>query len=387
MNHYLILLKKELLYVVRDRKTFVTSILIAFLLTPLLLWGITQLGDIAKDDFQNTEKKVAIIGTQNGFPEYIIKNTDENYTIIQSDKQTAENRLKDGEIQATLETVQFGNTYNLSLAYDQRSNLSEYTGTQLSTLFNTYKAQRIQQNLEQKGLSIIQIDDTSLVSKPITIEGVSDPLLSFFIPYLLILGLVQGGMQYAMETTSGEKERQTLATTLSSGVTASTIGIAKISGVILFSLLTTVLNIASLYLAFRFIPGIAGEGVDLTNFGLDKILQLMIVAIPLSLMISTTMVALGLYARSLKEGYSYAMPLLLISIFATVTTQFFDANTPLYFFAIPIIGQIVAIKQLIFGSLSLLSLTVVTVVSLALFALLFYLTTKLFDKEEIIFRV
>jgi sodium transport system permease protein len=387
MKHFFILLKKELLYVVRDRKTFVTSILIAFFLTPLLLWGITQLTNVAKNDFQGKEKVIGMVGVKEGFGEYVQTVLKDNYKYVGIRQEDVETKLKNGDIQASLESASIEGKFLLGVKFDLRSNLSEYTSNQIAKSFDTYKAQRIDQNLKDKGLNLAQIDDTVFISSPIKIEGVADPLLSFFIPYLLILGLVQGGMQYAMETTSGEKERQTLATTLSSGVSSSVIGFAKISGVIIFSLLTTMLNVLSIYLAFKFIPGVAGDGVDLSGFGIDKIGQLMIVAIPLSLLISTAMVALGLYARNLKEGYSYAMPVLLVSIFATVSTQFFDANTPMYFFAIPIIGQIVAIKQIIFGSLSTFSLGLLTLVSLTIFALLFYITTNLFDKEEVIFRV
>jgi sodium transport system permease protein len=387
MNHFFILLKKELLYVVRDRKTFVTTILISFLLTPILLWGVTQLGNVAKNDFQGKEKIVGVVGAKEGFGEYIQSELKQNYKYVNLNQNEIEQSLKNGDIQASIETVKIDNKYLLAVKYDQRSNLSEYTSNQISKAFETYKAQRIEKNLAEKSLNLAQIDDTQLVAAPIKIEGVADPLLSFFIPYLLILGLVQGGMQYAMETTSGEKERQTLATTLSSGVSSSVIGFAKISGVIVFSLLTTMLNVLSIYLAFKFIPGVAGEGVDLAGFGLDKIAQLMVVAIPLSLLISTAMVALGLYARNLKEGYSYAMPILLVSIFAAVSANFFDSNTPLFFFAIPVIGQIVAIKQIVFGSLSAVSLGLLTLVTVIIFGVLFYITTRLFDKEEVIFRV
>jgi sodium transport system permease protein len=387
MNHFLTLLKKELLYVVRDRKTFVTSILISFFLTPALLWGITQLGNVAKSDFEGKEKVVGIVGSSDGFGEYIKSTLNKNYKYNILNENEIDKSIKNGDIQASFESNASDGKYLVVVKYDQRSNLSEYTSNQIKKEFEIYKAQRIQQNLSQKGLNLSQIDDTSLIANPIKIEGVADPLLSFFIPYLLILGLVQGGMQYAMETTSGEKERQTLATTLSSGVSSSVIGFAKISSVIIFSLLTTMLNVISIYLAFKYIPGVAGDGVDLAGFGLDKIAQLMVVAIPLSLLISTAMVALGLYARNLKEGYSYAMPILLVSIFAAVSANFFDSNTPLFFFAIPIIGQIVAIKQIVFGSLSAVSLGVLTLVTIAIFGLLFYITTRLFDKEEVIFRV
>jgi sodium transport system permease protein len=387
MNHFFLLLKKELIYVTRDKKTFYTSLIISFALTPLLLWGLSQVGNLSKNDFQNKEKIVAIVGSQEGFVPYLKENLKVNFRYISLSEPESQTKLKDGDIEATLTNATQGNKFVLSAKYDQRSNLSEYTNRQMATTFESYKSQRISQNLAQNNLTLDQIDDTILSSNPIKIDGVADPLLSFFIPYLLILGLVQGGMQYAMETTSGEKERQTLATTLSTGVSTTVIGFAKIFGVICFSLLTTMLNVISLYLAFKYIPDIAGPDTNLSGFGIDKAFQLMLVAIPLSLIISTAMVGLGLYARNLKEGYAYAMPVLVVSIFASVSTQFFDSNSPLFFFAIPIIGQIVAIKQIVFGSLSATSLALLSLSSMVFFGILFYIVTRLFDKEEIIFRV
>lgn len=389
IKQFFALLKKETLYIVRDRKTLYTTVLMTVLLTPLLLWGISQLGQLNQENNESKVKRVEVVETArtNEFIQLLQNTLKDNYQYSFGTTANLESRLRDGQIDLFINVSQQGSFTTFTTFADPRSNVSGFAQTEVSTLYQQYSTDRASELLAQKDLTLQQIYDTRIQSEKIKIEGSANQLLTFFIPYLLILGLVQGGMQYAMETTSGEKERQTLATTLSLAASPAIIGLAKITSVLVWSLGLALLNVLSVVLTFRFVPGLGEAGIDLNGFGLDKIVQLLFIAVPLSFTISTGMVALGLFARNLKEGYSYATPLLIVSIFAAISSNFFDLNTPLYVYAIPLIGHIAAIKQIIFGSLTIQPFLLVTATTLLLFAILFWFTIRLFRKEEVLFRV
>jgi sodium transport system permease protein len=389
-NQFLLLLKKESLYIWRDKKTLFTSIVLSILITPLLIFGITQLTKVTTSDLAGKSKIIAITQSNNSdsFTQFVSTKLTENYQIKQYDLPESETKLNSNDVQLIITEKNDANETQITLKSDPRSNLSTFTLSAVQKLYAEYTSIRASKILAQSNITLDQVYDTKLKLEEVKVQGSSDGFLTFFIPYILILGLVQGGMQYAMEATSGEKERNTLATTLSLAVSPSIVGIAKIVNVLLWSFGTTLLNIVSLLLTFKFFGTVnTSSSIDLSGFGLDKALQLIGVALPLSLLLATTMVALGLYARNLKEGYSYATPLLFISIFAAVSSQFLDSSTPLYFFAIPILGHIAAIKLVIFGTIGLNAILMVTGVTLALFALVFWITTRMFTREEVLFRV
>lgn len=393
-EQYLLLLRKEALYIWRDKKTLVTSLVLSVFLTPALFWGISKLTQLSTEDSAAKQKVVAIVQpvSENGFVSYMQQQLTHQYTYRTTtlDWTSAEADLKKGDIQLLVgEKIENGVVVT-TIENDPRSNVSTFASSEAQVLYQAFVQHRAGEKLAQSNLTLASIYDTELQVEKVKIEGSSNELLTFLIPYLLILGLVQGGMQHAIDSTSGEKERQTLATTLSLSASPSVVGIAKITNVILWSLGATLINIISIIVTFKYIPLTGGSdaaGFDISGLGWDKIGQLFLIAVPLSLLISTAMVALGLYARNTKEGFSYATPLLMASIFAAISTQFFDANTPLYFYAIPILGQIISIKQIIFGNLGMIPAVVVTVVTLVAFGLLFWLTTRLFRREEVLFRV
>ena len=127
-------------------------------------------------------------------------------------------------------------------------------------------------------------------------------------PFILIMWLVAGAIQPAVDMTAGEKERGTMETLLISPAERSEIVAGKWLAVTLFSFASVVWNVLWLAGGGFLVAALLGSPI-LNPVG---VLACVVLALPLAMLFSAVCVALGVFAKSTKEGQYYLMPLILI---------------------------------------------------------------------------
>jgi sodium transport system permease protein len=135
-------------------------------------------------------------------------------------------------------------------------------------------------------------------------------MLARVFPFILMMWLVAGAMQPAVDMTAGEKERGTMETLLISPAERSEIVIGKWLAGTAFSFASVVWNV--LWLTGG---GILTEqliGFPIVN--LPGMIGCVVLGLPLAMFFSAVCLALGVFARSTKEGQYYLLPLLLLTM-------------------------------------------------------------------------
>jgi sodium transport system permease protein len=129
-------------------------------------------------------------------------------------------------------------------------------------------------------------------------------------PFLLLMWLVAGAVQPAVDLTAGEKERGTMETLLISPAERTEIVAGKFLAATFFAFAPVVWNV--LWLT----AGAVGFGLLLGErlVYLPGLLGCLLLGVPLAMLFSAVALALGVFARSTKEGQYYLMPLLLVSM-------------------------------------------------------------------------
>lgn len=162
----------------------------------------------------------------------------------------------------------------------------------------------------------------SKVLKPFTIEtssSHSDPgtamLWSKLLPFVMLIWAMTGAFYPAIDLVAGEKERGTLETLLCSPALRSEIVWGKLGAVTSFSMLTALLNVASMLITSSFIfqqLNFAGGGFERPST--TALLWLLLALFPLSALFSALALAVAALARSSKEGQYYLMPLMMVTL-------------------------------------------------------------------------
>jgi sodium transport system permease protein len=157
---------------------------------------------------------------------------------------------------------------------------------------------------------IVTVDDRS--KKPPderAAEGLRDSLARIF-PLLLVLWVVAGAIQPAVDLTAGEKERGTMETLLISPAERSEIVLGKFVAVTFFGFSSVLWNVVCLTGAA--LVGQAFVGQPIVN--LPGMAGCVVLGVPIAMLFSAVGIALGVFARSTKEGQYYIVPLMLVAM-------------------------------------------------------------------------
>ena len=166
-------------------------------------------------------------------------------------------------------------------------------------------------------------------------------------PFLLLL-MLSGGSIMAVDAISGEKERGTLETLLTTAASRSEIVAAKQMAIIAVGIAVVVINILNLlvYLVFGVLE--LPENLAVALSPLDLVLVL-ILFLPLTVLISSTLLLISGYAKSYKEYQIYFLPLFLVFLVPSAAGMMpgLDLRSAIAF--VPIAGVGVAIREIMVG--------------------------------------
>jgi sodium transport system permease protein len=205
------------------------------------------------------------------------------------------------------------------------------------------------------------------------------------LPVLLLLWALTGAFYPAIDLCAGEKERGTLETLLCSPAERSEIVLGKLLTIMLFSMLTAVLNLLSM--------GMTGWMVmtQMPGLGLPPpvaIVALAIALVPMSALFSTLCLALAAFARSSKEGQYYLMPLLCITLPLVVLPMSPGVELNLGNSLIPVTGVVLLLRSVLEGNYwqAAQFAPVVAMVTLIACLLSIRWAVEQFNSEAVLFR-
>ncbi len=224
---------------------------------------------------------------------------------------------------------------------------------------------------------------TADVADETGIGGVS--AWSKVLPVLLLIWALTGAFYPAVDLCAGEKERGTLETLLSSPAQRSEIVLGKLVTIMLFSLVTAVLNVVSILAMGQIVLG------QLPGFGAPPLagaLWMAVALVPAAALFSALCLALAAFARSSKEGQYYLMPLLFITMPLAVLPVASGMDLNLGNSLIPVTGLVLLLREALQGHSweALQFLPPVTAITLGGCFLAIRWAIEQFNSESVLFR-
>lgn len=394
MNEILMIARKELLSVVRERRVLFTTLILPILIMPLLMFGPILLFGSAARQTQESVQKVGVVGVPAAVLEQLRKARVEPVEIAKP-QEAVQNR----EVEAAL--VFENGTYTLYGRLSGGATQSALVVEKVQGALRAYKDQLVAERLRARGIGTEVLEPFRLETKDASREQErAAGLFAFLIPYFLVLFIQMGGMPVAVDATAGEKEKGTLEALLAAPVPLIQILLGKGLAVFVMSLLSTLAALTGLLLGgavFRNLfaaqlravqdgenPAQLGGALALDPLGY---LSMLLTGVLFALLIIAIMISLGLYARSFKEAQSYMSPLMLVMIIPILFLQFSDfLKLQDWYFTLPFINVVLALDALVKGSATALQL-VITWLSTLLFAgMALYLAYRNFQREDVVFR-
>jgi sodium transport system permease protein len=390
-NVVLIVLKKELLDMFRDRKTILMSILIPLLLLPVLSFVI---GKATSTSHKNVESnlKIAVIDKDSSNLGSFLK-SQRNVKIINSNN--VKQAVKDGKILAGI-TIPNDFDKNISndmnekiiLTYDNSSSDSMEAFDILNSYIDKYSKNIVSKRLEKRNidskiLTPINVAQDTIEKKE---TGMGKLMFNLMVPLLLVLGSVGNTIAPSLDLGVGEKERGTLEPLLTTKASRMSLLWGKFFAITIVGIIVSLANLAGLFIAMGQSEGMF-QGANDINIGLETIILIMILPILLTMVFGALGLSISIYAKSSKEAQTYLSPITILSFILVYATMMKDGKSiETYFFSIPIANASCLTKEFLVGihNTAHIAITfgwmIVYIVAAISFA------RYMFNKESVIFR-
>ena len=319
---------KEVRDNLRDRRTLFSALLMGPLFGPILFAFVINLSLKQSLGEAGEPLDVPVIG-QEYAPNLMNYLKSHNINIVEAPADRA----------AALEAVKTG-THDLVLVIPEKfaAALSETvpaTIEVISDLANTTAERESRRamralrsyNQELAAVRLVARGVSPVVLRPLNIDvvDVSTPsgrsaLLLGMLSYFFLFALLTGGMNLAIDTTAGERERGSLEPLLCLPVTRDQLIYGKIFAACLFMALSLSLSLVSFYVTLQFVPL---EKLGMTpNFGAPVVIKAFLLLLPFTLLGASLMTLVASFTKSFKEAQTWlsvvllapTLPILIVSI-------------------------------------------------------------------------
>jgi sodium transport system permease protein len=386
MRNMLAVLQKELIEIVRDRRTMISMVVIPLLAIPLMFRMMTFFAQ-SNEKEASTQAMSLAVPSGSGIDDIRPALEKAGFQmIVKSDLRDA---VQKKEAAAGIDETESGGVKQINVYMDRTRQASDLAYEKLSTLFDKAKTASIKvklkdANVPESILTPFKVERVNVASE----KKMSGFMLGMILSYMMVLLMFTGAMYPAIDMTAGEKERRTMEALLCSPASRLDLVMGKVLAAATAAFLTAILTLASMAYSIRFIPVPKNSPMsfkvapDAHMFAL-----VLLVMLPTAIMGAALMVGIALFAKSYKEGQSYLMPVILIVSFSAVAGMLPGAEISPTVALIPIFNSCQIVKQIFLGEMSTPMFALVVAVNIVYAAIAFVLAASLFKKEKVLFRV
>jgi len=407
--------RKEMTDVIRDRRRLIWNLVSAFVLMPVLFVAPMAYFTLRTARQMVSTVTIPVQGVQYAPKLVAYLSSEGDIEVVEA--EDVESLIREKQYSGGLivppgfeEKIRNGEPVQLQLVTDQSKSMN-VIGTRLLGLLENYRDKLLEERLKARGLSSEYLKPFRVVQRnAATATETTGSWLSLLVPGLVLAFGLSAGMQMAVSTTAGEKERLTLEPVLFTPVNRLYLVLGK-----MFAVITSVLGFLlgvgmSIFLSvvgFVVILIMRGDVDEIASMSTTSpdafsrvvptvgtyaisplaVLLLLFSILPVIMQGAAIQLAISTWARNGDEAYGYLAPLNFLStllVFALILME--DFVPKLWHYSIPIFGTILSMRDLLTGKWEPASLTVMLVTSLVYALLALALSVWMFRREEVLFR-
>ena len=383
----LTVMRKEWVDFYRDRRTFLLSLLVAPLIYPLIFLGIGKLSEMRAETQLEKDLALPVVGMEHAPTLVALLRS---YGIeAQKAPADIENRIRAQQEDLALvidpkfaEDWRAGRPAKVDLVTDTTRRNADVAMARVEKVLEGYGNAVGGLRLLVRGIDPSIAAPLNLGTRDLaTAEAKRSSFMAVILPLVLTIFAFIGGAHLAMDTTAGERERQTLEPLLATPVSRAALVGGKMLAAILLGLLSMLLILLSFKLTATFVSGM-GRQMDVSFLAMGK---LMLTLLPLVLIGTALITALAAGAKSMKEAQSHMVWLMMMPMLPLYGLMAYPIkDTALWQYAVPFLSQNQLIMKVTRGeSASMEQWGVYLGCSLALGAVLWAIAVWRYKQEKL----
>ena len=410
--------RKELVDILRDRRTLIAMIVVPIVLYPLLMLGSVQAVSYQIEVLEEEKVFIGVFGeAQGGFLQELIEA--DNRALEAAVNGPAPDSAEPGEEEPPtplhdFEIKTFESPESLKAAVQQRrvhfgvifdrDRMAEAIDQQTAVEFlsdseNMRSAlamhrvreiiRRMAERISTERLAARNLPSEMVEPFVVTVADLAAPtsILGQILPLILILLTITGAIYPAIDLTAGERERGTLESLMVCPVSVIDLIVGKFLVVTTVAIMGATLNLASVTATVYFggfdrvLGGGGGGGVPLGNM-----LVILACLIPFAVLMSAVMMAVCSYARTFKEAQNYVTPVIIAVLIPGGIAALPATQLAGVMLVMPVGNMVLLARDLLLGATVPLWQIIVVLLSTTLYAgAAIALAANVFGKESVVF--
>jgi len=380
---------KELRDSLRDRRTLLNSLVMGPVLAPLLFIGLLTFA--INKETEKAEEILHLPVVNQTLAPNLVSFLEQQDVVIEDPPANPEQAILDEEHDVVVritedypEQWRDGRPAVVEVIADESRSDANTTVRRVRLLLNGYGTQIGSLRLQLRGVNpqlmqAVRVKDVDL-STP---KSRGAQILSI-LPYFIMITLFVSCMPVAIDTTAGEKERQSLEPLLLNPLPRWQFMLGKLAATAAFGLISLALFLIMFVLMKGLFPA--------SNLGFELNLDWAIAAkiwystAPIAVVAATILVTLAAFAKSFREAQSYLGMVILIPMLPTLWLALNPVKAETWMMSVPLLSQNVLITELVRGENVPATWGIISIVStLALGFVLAIVAAKLYERPKLIF--
>ena len=385
--------KKELKDTLRDRRTLIMMLVIPVLIFPIILNVFVGISESFSEKAAKKTVKIGWIDSSDGYMkeriEALPKEFGKKEIRSYSDSTDLKEAIKNDSIQIGViidpafdQSMKDKSPAKVTVFYNATDlGMMNRAEAYMEAIENIAKQERyIELDLKESELRPLEIAYSNVASD----EEMIGKLAGGILPYIFIAFGFLGCMYPAIDLFTGEKERGTIETLLTTPVARWQLLFGKMGVVVLSGLMAASFALLGLFLSIEVFDIVKDPKLlEVIHSVLNAKFVIMLYSLlfPLTVFFAGVMIPVAVYAKSFKEAQSIITPLNIVMVLPAMIGFFPGVELNAVTASIPVVNVVLATKELMAGTLDtgLLLLSFVVMITLAVGAV--FVSYKRFDKE------
>jgi sodium transport system permease protein len=342
---------KELTDALRDRRTLLTVLASSVLMGPLVLLAISGL--VASLEANAEQREVVVFGMQHA-PS--LKNHLERQTYVVKPAPTDfEAQLRKAALTEAVVVVSAGFEAALlrgdaplvEIVFDSANQRSQASAGRLARVLAGFGRERATLSLALRGVSPELLEPVQVEERDLASTQTRTTQITGMLPFFVLMAVLAGALNAALDTTAGERERGSLEPLLMNPTPRWVLVLGKWGAVASVGMLIALLSCIS------FLPGQwllrSDTLAAMFQYGWREALLFLVVLLPFAAAASALLMAVAIRCKTFKEAQaSTTVVMLIASLLPLVNVFSLGGESPWYLW-VPALAQNVLMTHVLKG--------------------------------------
>ncbi len=333
--------RKEIVDALRDRRTMMAVLASSVLMGPLVLLAISGL--VASLEANAEQREVVFAGIDRA-PTLVNFLARQTYTVKPApanyEQQLRQATLADAvvvvpdDFEAALVR---GEAPIIEIVSDSANQRSQASAGRVSRLLEGFSRERATLTLALRGVSPDALEPIRVADRDLASTQTRATQITGILPFFVLMAVLTGALNAALDTTAGERERGSLEPLLMNPAERWVLVLGKWGAVASVGMLIAVLA------CFSFLPGQwllrSDTLAAMFQYGVHEVLLFLVVLLPFAAAVSALLMAVAIRCKTFKEAQaSTTVVMLAASLLPLINVFSLGEESPLYLW-VPALAQ------------------------------------------------